>query len=40
MTDKEFLQWLYNRLQFVFDSHPSNDWMIRFKKIIDAMEDK
>lgn len=35
MTDKEYLQWLFDRLQYVYGENPNLDWMQKFKEIIN-----
>lgn len=35
MSDKEFLQWIYERLTNMYDEKEYYDYMIRLKKIID-----
>lgn len=37
MTDKEFLQWIYNRMAKVHKEDVFFDYMQRLKKIIDKM---
>ena len=39
MTDKEFLQWIYERLVYVHKTNPNLDYMHRLKKIIETTED-
>jgi len=36
MSDKEFLEWIYNRLVFVHGESVNVDYMIRLKKIIES----
>jgi len=38
-SDKEILAWLYERLVYVYKENESVDYMRRFKKIIDAMNE-
>ena len=40
MSDKEFLTWIYHRLQYVYDENPSYDYMRKLKAIIDAMPNE
>lgn len=37
MSDKEFLQWIYNRLVNVHDEKELYDYMQKLKDIIDNM---
>lgn len=39
-SDKEFLSWIYARLNAVFGEPMSLDYMQRLEKIIDGMKDK
>jgi hypothetical protein len=34
-TDKEFLQWIYDRLLYVYKENPSYDYMFKLKAIIE-----
>lgn len=36
-TDKEHLDFIYDRLTFMYLENPSVDYMLRFRKIIDNM---
>jgi len=36
MTDKEFLTWIYERLQFVYNENPLYDYMHRLEAVIEA----
>lgn len=41
MNDKQFLNWLHQRLEFHFGAIPTTDYMQRLKAIADAQpEDK
>jgi len=41
MNDKEFLRWLYNRLEQVHNENKNVDYMHKFKSIIaDYPKDK
>jgi len=40
MSDKEFLQWLYNRLLGVHGEIPYTDYMRKLKSIINATDSK
>jgi hypothetical protein len=36
MTDKEFLQWIYDRLEFVHGEKQNVDYMLKLKSIIES----
>jgi hypothetical protein len=36
MTDREFLQWLHQRLEKVHGENPNVDYMIKFRAIMFA----
>jgi len=36
MNDKEFLQWIHQRLQYKYGENPNVDFMIRLESIIAA----
>ena len=36
MTNREFLNWLYNRLHYVYNEPYSKDYMIKLKELIDS----
>lgn len=38
-TDKEFLQWIYDRMKLVYGEDSNMDYMRKLKSIIDNMED-
>jgi len=38
-TDKEFLQWIYDRIKHVYGEDSNMDYMRKLKSIIDNMED-
>lgn len=38
MTDKEFLQWIFNRLKNVHGENPNLDYMRKLKSLIDKNE--
>lgn len=38
-TDKEFLQWLHDRLEFVYKENPLYDYMHRLRAIIKEYDD-
>ncbi len=38
MKNKEFLQWIYNRMVNVHKENPNVDYMWKFKEIIDKMK--
>lgn len=38
MTDREFLIWMYERLENVHGESPKADYMIKFKSIIEDFE--
>lgn len=40
MTDKEFLQWIHERLNCVHSEWAHMEYMIRLQKIIDDMPDE
>lgn len=40
LTDKEFLQWIHDRLEFVYKENKTYDYMYRLKAIIDNYSDK
>lgn len=40
MDDREFLQWIHDRLKNVHGDHPSFDYMIKLRKIIHSMPEK
>ena len=40
MNDKEFLMWIHDRLANWFHVDRDTDYMIRLKKIIDAMPNE
>ena len=37
MTDKKFLNWIYDRMIYVYGENKSVDYMVKFKEIIDKM---
>lgn len=39
MTDKEHLQWIYDRLEHVHGENPKVDYMLRLKMIIDSLPE-
>lgn len=39
MTDKQFLQWIYFRLQHRHDENPNADYMHKLRAIIEATPD-
>jgi hypothetical protein len=39
MSDKDFLIWLYNRLQTVYGESELVDFVQRLKAIIESMDD-
>jgi len=38
-SDKQHLQWIYDRLCSVHGENPNYDYMLRFKEIIDKQYD-
>ena len=40
MTKSQHLNWLFDRLVEVHNENPNYDYMIRFRKIIDDIENK
>jgi len=38
MKDKEFLQWIHDRLRFVYGENQHVDYMIKLKSIIRSTE--
>jgi len=40
MTNSEHLNWLFDRLVEVHNENPNYDYMIRFRKIIDEVENE
>ena len=38
LTDREFLLWIHDRLQYVHKENPNVDYMHRLRAIIDDME--
>lgn len=38
MNDKNFLEWIYNRMVRVHDENPAYDYMNRFRKIIEEFD--
>lgn len=38
MSDKEFLQWIFERLHHVYQESPNFDYMRRLQQIIDAYD--
>lgn len=36
MKDKEFLEWIYQRLQYVHNENPLTDYMHKLKAIIES----
>ena len=38
MANKEFLQWIYDRMVNVHQENPYVDYMWKFKEIIDKMK--
>lgn len=38
--DKEFLNWIHQRLEHQHGENPNADFMLRFKSIIDSMPEK
>jgi hypothetical protein len=40
MTNSEHLNWLFDRLVEVHNENPNYDYMVRFRKIIDAVENE
>ena len=36
-TDKEFLQWIYDRMVYVHNENSHIDYMCKFKDILDKM---
>lgn len=39
MTDRQFLEWIHARLEFIHGENPNVDYMLRLKRIIAAMEE-
>lgn len=39
-SDWQVLSWIYDRLVFVYEEKPSYDYMRRFKKTIDKMQEE
>jgi len=39
MDDKEFLQWIYERLLYVYHENENVDYMHRLKKIIESVKN-
>lgn len=39
MKDKEFLQWIYNRLNQLHDENVNVDYMLKLKAIIKATDE-
>jgi hypothetical protein len=37
MSDKEFLNWIYERMIYVHGENKNVDYMLTFKKLIDKM---
>jgi hypothetical protein len=35
MKDKEFLQWIYERMEYVHHENPLKDYMHKLKAIVD-----
>ena len=40
MTNSEHLNWLFDRLVEVHNENPNYDYMIRFRKIIEGIENE
>ena len=40
MKDFEHLEWVFERLVEVHNEHPSYDYMIRFKKIVQKIKEQ
>jgi hypothetical protein len=40
MTDKDFLQWIHNRLIYVYRENENVDFLHRLRKIISEQETK
>ena len=40
MTNSEHLNWLFDRLVEVHNENPNYDYMVRFRKIIDEVENE
>jgi len=40
MTNSQHLNWIFERLVEVHNENPNYDYMIRFRKIIDDVENK
>lgn len=38
MTDKEFLKWIRDRLEYRHGENPRIDYMVKLKQIVDNME--
>jgi len=39
MNDKDFLQWIHDRLVKIHDEHPNADYMNKLQNIIDETSD-
>ena len=39
-SDKEFLQWIYNRLKNIHKDDPEENYMRRLKELVENMEKK
>jgi hypothetical protein len=39
MSDKEFLTWISDRLVHVYKENPNYDYMLRFQRIIQRIEE-
>ena len=40
MNDKEFLQWVYDRLINAYHVNPNLDWVRRLKSIVESLTDE
>lgn len=40
MTDKEFLSWIYNRMIYKYGENENVDYLHRFKRIIDSLQEE
>ena len=39
MSDAQFLQWIYDRLQHIHKENPSYDYMIKLRTLIERLDE-